>query len=171
MGHTYATWLPGDPRGFRTKRHRAHVDGDYKSPPPRGKYDGLQQYSKSIMKRPPVYLNAKQRLAAVKLFVESMERREIEVVVASIDSIHFHVLARIADRRADFWTGVAKRETSHYMKTAGIGIVGGLWASQSKSEPIRNRAHQLATAKYIWKHRQQAAAVWFKGKVHPPTKA
>lgn len=33
MCHTYGTWLPGDPRGFRTRHHREHVEGDYKSPP------------------------------------------------------------------------------------------------------------------------------------------
>ena len=27
------------------------MDGDYKSPPPKGKYDALFEYSKSLMKR------------------------------------------------------------------------------------------------------------------------
>jgi hypothetical protein len=35
---TYGAWLYGDERGFRTRHHREHVDGDYKSPPPRGLY-------------------------------------------------------------------------------------------------------------------------------------
>jgi hypothetical protein len=26
---TYGGWLHGDPRGFRTRHHRAHVEGDY----------------------------------------------------------------------------------------------------------------------------------------------
>jgi hypothetical protein len=34
-GSTYGAWLPGDPRGFRTRHHRQHVEGDYKDPPPR----------------------------------------------------------------------------------------------------------------------------------------
>jgi hypothetical protein len=33
MGHTYGTWLPGDPKGFRTRHHREHIEGDYKKPP------------------------------------------------------------------------------------------------------------------------------------------
>src|SRR3954468_9029001 len=33
MGNTYGTWLPGDPRGFRTRLHREHVEGDYRNPP------------------------------------------------------------------------------------------------------------------------------------------
>src|SRR5690349_5207107 len=39
--HTYGTWLRGDPRGWRSRNHREHVDGDYKHPPSNGKYDPL----------------------------------------------------------------------------------------------------------------------------------
>ena len=35
---TYGAWLPGDPRGFRTRHHREHVPGDYKAPPPVGMF-------------------------------------------------------------------------------------------------------------------------------------
>ena len=40
---TYGSWLPGDPRGFRTRHHRDHVDGDYKSPPPPGIYEHFHE--------------------------------------------------------------------------------------------------------------------------------
>lgn len=30
---TYGSWLPGDLRGFRTRDHREHVEGDYRPPP------------------------------------------------------------------------------------------------------------------------------------------
>ena len=29
--HTYGTWLRGDPRGWRARHHREHVDGDYRN--------------------------------------------------------------------------------------------------------------------------------------------
>jgi hypothetical protein len=32
---TYGAWLDGDARGFRTRHHREHVEGDYKNPPPK----------------------------------------------------------------------------------------------------------------------------------------
>ena len=35
--HTYGAWLAGDARGFRTRHHREHVEGDYKHPPPAGR--------------------------------------------------------------------------------------------------------------------------------------
>jgi hypothetical protein len=171
MGHTYGAWLPGDPRGFRTFHHRQHVDGDYKSPPPKGKYGQLHQYSKSVMKREPIYLNLEQRKLAVRFLVESLQRREIEVVSACVDSVHFHILARITDCRADHWLGVAKRETSTYMKRDGMCEPGGVWGRGGKCQPIRDRAHQLSTVKYILGHRSKGAAVWFREKVLPPVKA
>ncbi|HEX3314753.1 MAG TPA: hypothetical protein VHR72_07680 [Gemmataceae bacterium] len=29
---TYGSWLPGNPRGFRSRKHRIHSSGDYKNP-------------------------------------------------------------------------------------------------------------------------------------------
>src|SRR5213083_3044797 len=52
--HTYGQWLRGDPRGWRARNHREHVDGDYKHPPPKGKYDQLFAQSKALLKRDPV---------------------------------------------------------------------------------------------------------------------
>ena len=49
--HTYGAWLYGDPRGFRTRHHREHVEGDYKNPPPKGKYDRQYQRSKKLLKQ------------------------------------------------------------------------------------------------------------------------
>jgi REP element-mobilizing transposase RayT len=171
IGHTYGTWLPGDPRGFRTLHHRQHITGDYKSPPPKGKYSQLRQYSKSVMKRDPIYLNRDQRQLATRFLVESLQRREIEVVSACTDSLHFHILAKIIDNRPDHWMGIAKRETSRYIKDAGMGYPGGLWGARGKSQPIKNRAHQLSTVKYILNHRTKGASVWFRGKLLPPIKA
>ena len=58
------------------------------------------------MKREPIYLNRDQRQIAVQFLVESLHKREIEVISSCVDSIHFHVIARIADRRADHWMGI-----------------------------------------------------------------
>ncbi len=53
---TYGSWLPGDPRGFRTRGHRLHVDGDYRNPPPKGKYTGLHAHAKSSLVKPAVVI-------------------------------------------------------------------------------------------------------------------
>src|SRR5438093_6803654 len=58
---TYGAWLYGDPRGFRTRHHREHVEGDYKNPPPPGTYDDKFQRSKESLKQPRVILTPKWR--------------------------------------------------------------------------------------------------------------
>ena len=45
---TLGSWLPGDPRGFRTREHKVHSSGDYKKPPPNGEHAELFKYSKEI---------------------------------------------------------------------------------------------------------------------------
>src|SRR6188508_1399655 len=79
MCHTYGTWLPGHPKGFRTRHHREHVDGDYKNPPPKGKYDKLWKRSRELMKRDPVYLTPEQRERAVAEFVRAFKKWGIEL--------------------------------------------------------------------------------------------
>ena len=43
---TYGSWLYGDERGFRTRGHREHVEGDYKRPPTAGLYRHKAQRSR-----------------------------------------------------------------------------------------------------------------------------
>src|SRR5436190_14693419 len=59
--HTYGAWLYGDPRGFRTRRHREYVEGDYKNPPPPGKYADEYERSKESLKQEPVRLTPEFR--------------------------------------------------------------------------------------------------------------
>ncbi|MGA2498375.1 MAG: hypothetical protein ABSH20_11575 [Tepidisphaeraceae bacterium] len=77
MGNTYGTWLYGDPRGFRTRHHREHIPYDYKHPPPPGLYKEKYERSQRLMPRPPVFLSPEQRCLAVKFFVASLQKNQI----------------------------------------------------------------------------------------------
>ena len=91
-GNTYGTWLPGDPRGWREKRHKRHVDGDYKNPPPKGSGDALQRHASSLLKQPPVHLDPVQRELAGRALAEMLVRQEVELLAISLDSVHYHLL-------------------------------------------------------------------------------
>lgn len=160
MGNTYGTWLPGDPRGFRTKHHKEHVEGDYKNPPDEN-YNQRFHKSKDLMKRDPVYLTTQQRARAVEEFVKSLQKRKIELVVMAIDRIHFHLLARFPDHNPRKWVGIAKKESSHYLKQQNLAPIGGLWATRFEVIPIADRSHQLWTVPYILNHKKKGAATWF----------
>ncbi len=160
MCHTYGTWLPGDPRGFRTRHHREHVEGDYKNPPTPGQYERLLERSKQLMKREPVFLTVEQRRRAVDMIAESLLKRDIELLIAAVDRVHLHLLARFPDYNPRHWVGLAKKESSAYMKQEGLAPIGGLWATRCKAEPIKDRAHQLNTFRYLLEHRLKGAEIW-----------
>lgn len=157
-GNTYGTWLPGDPRGFRTRHHRFHVDGDYKKPPPAGVHDKQLIRSRRIMKKNAVQLNPRQRDVAVQAFVEKLLGDDVDLIAMAINDHHFHLLARFRDHRPKHWIGRAKMHAS--MLLSDFDLPGKVWAAGCRTLPIRDRSHQLNVFNYILKHRRQGAAVW-----------
>lgn len=64
---TRSSWLPGSPRGWRSRNHKRHSSGDYKKPPPPDEHEGLREY---VEKR------AQVRRGKVRLVQESRPSRE-----------------------------------------------------------------------------------------------
>lgn len=159
MGHTYGTWLPGDPRSFRTRHHRKHIEGDYRNRPPKGKYEAFHEHAKRSMKCEAVILLVEQRIAIVRLMVESLRRRNFEIPIASLTDIHFHILGKFPDHNPRHWIGIAKKESSHHAKQQNQAPAGGLWAVRTKSIPINSRAHQINTAKYLYDHLDEGSGL------------
>ncbi len=166
-GHTYGSWLRGDPRGWRARHHREHVDGDYKNPPPRGTYDTLHARSKKLMKRAPVALTPQARRLACDVFAEALTFHRLEPLAISVDGRHYHVLARFRDDRPRHWIGIAKTRSARALSDAGLVPRGGVWAVRCKCLPINDRPHQVTVFKYILKHGHKGAAVWSFDRVKP----
>lgn len=157
-GNTYGTWLPGVPRGFRTRHHREHVDGDYKKPPPSGKYDTRHQRAKEKLAQPPVYLSLEQRRVAVLSMADKLLRDQVELIALAVNDHHYHLLARFADRRPKHWIGRAKMHAS--MELRSFGLPGRVWAAGCRTLPITDGQHQANVFNYILKHIRQGAFVW-----------
>lgn len=167
MGHTFGTWLPGSKKGFRTRHHRLHVEGDYKNPPPPGTCDVLYNHVKANMTRDPVYLNKHQQQLVLKFLVESLQRRGIPLRIVEVDRVHFHLLIQLHDRNPRKWVGIAKKESSHYLKLAGCGFDGGIWAVRGKEVPIENENYWGRTVPYIRNHVREEAVVWEEEQLMP----
>jgi hypothetical protein len=158
---TYGTWLRGDRRGWRARHHREHCDGDYKNPPPKGKFDKLLELSKRLMKRDPVHIDAEVRAIVAEEFVFRLQRDGLEVIIVAFDDHHLHALVRVADHRVRHYVGLAKKHTSHILRQLNLAPDGGgIWAKRCKVIPVRDRAHQLNVAAYILKHEKLGAAIW-----------
>src|ERR1700722_15749717 len=159
--HTYGSWLRGDPRGWRARHHREHVDGDYKRPPPKGIYDELHAHSKSLMTREAVRINVDLRQTVVDAIVDKLLGDGIEIIVASLDGNHLHLLVRFRDHQPRHWVGRAKKHASHFLRQNGLrDEEGGLWGKRSKIESIKDRRHQLNSFRYILYHQDRGAAIW-----------
>lgn len=165
MANTYGTWLPGDPRGFRTRDHREHVDGDYKQPPPAGKYDGLHAAVQGNMARMPVVLTQQARPVALSAIIEAMGFHGIELLCAAVSAEHLHLLSRFGPRDGvpdppRHYLGIAKKQSAKALVAANLAEPGGVWARKGKIVPITGRAHQVNVFRYILRHEPQGAAVW-----------
>jgi hypothetical protein len=161
VSHVYGSWLRGDPSGWRSKNYREHVEGDYRNPPAKGKYEIIFERSRGLMKRDPVSVQTGLRGFVVEAVVEKLQRDEIEVLVASVDAKHLHVLGRFRDHEPRNWLGIAKKHASHLLRQEGLRTEqGGLWAKRSRAQPVRDRAHQLSVFGYILRHGEKGAAVW-----------
>jgi REP element-mobilizing transposase RayT len=97
----------------------------------------------------------------VESIVEKLQRDEIEVICASVDGKHLHILARFPDHNPRHWVGRAKKHASHLLRQEGLRTEeGGLWAKRSHPEPIRDRSHQVSIFGYILRHKTKSDATW-----------
>lgn len=174
---TYGAWLPGDPRAFRTRKHREHVEGDYKSPPPKGVYEQRHQQSQDRMKRDAVSLSEAMRCLVLDEIVQSAEKHRVELLAISVSAMHFHLLGKFSMHRRKptlderglqtssiddpvrHIVGQFKQWSSKRLIRDGLADAG-LWGKRGKIVPIKDRRHQINTFKYICKHRQEGAALW-----------
>src|SRR5947209_1153828 len=165
---TYGAWLYGDPRGFRTRHHREHVEGDYKNPPPPGKYADKEARSRRLLKQPPVVIPAEWRQKIGEPLRDKLRTLGAMVLCVSVSGQHAHLLAKMPPGRIPRkWVGQAKKHAKFLANEAGW--TGKLWAVGSKPEPVNDRKHQLNVFNYILRHAEQGAWVWdFRTEQQPP---
>ncbi len=155
---TYGSWLPGDPRGFRTRRHRLHVDGDYKTPPPQGKFDAILERSREQMKYDETLIATNGRPVVCNALRQNLEKQGSTVACLAIGGHHGHILCKLPPTEQWTWIGNAKRHAWYEWRT----VAGNrkLWAKKGKSDPIKDRQHQLNVYYYILRHESEGAYVW-----------
>jgi hypothetical protein len=155
---TYGAWLDGDLRGFRTRHHREHVEGDYKNPPPPELYADRRQHSRESLKNPPVSLEPSWRPIIGQALVERFQGLGGFVLCAAMARQHGHVLGKLPCGVARAWTGLAKKHAWFVARDAGWQ--GKLWGIRSKNIAVRDREHQLNVYRYILGHAEEGAWVW-----------
>jgi hypothetical protein len=155
---TYGAWLDGDARGFRTRHHREHVEGDYKNPPPPGKYADRERRSRESLKQEPVVLSKDLRPIVGAAPRERFEELGAMVLCVSVGGQHIHILVKTLGGAARDWSGLAKAHAWHIARRHGWRKK--LWAKRGKFKPVRDRQHQLNVYHYILSHATEGAWVW-----------
>jgi hypothetical protein len=155
---TYGAWLPGDPRGFRTRHHREDVQGDYKNPPPADRYRAKAAWSRFLMKQPPVVVPENLREVIGELMLARLQRCGALVVCIAVAGQHVHFLTKMPKPRVRHWTGLAKKHVTFELRHHGWQ--GKLWGVRCKVVPILDRRHQINVFNYILRHREEGAWVW-----------
>jgi hypothetical protein len=157
-GNTYGTWLRGDPRGWRSRHHREHVDGDYKNPPTENFAPQFRKSQKLLVK-PPVLLTKAQTRIAGAAMVQRMLAANIELLSLSLDDHHFHLVARFPDHQPKRFIGYAKQRAAHEL-VQRCELTAPVWAKGCRCLPVAARAHQVRSVNYDIEHGRDGAFVW-----------
>jgi len=153
---TYSSWLPGDPRGFRSRDHRIHSSGHHRAPPPKGEHEALHHHAKQLSGK-AVKLTRQQRSCVGPQMLQNFLSRGNRVLAISVSALHVHILIQLPQSSVKREIGYAKRQASFALRGQ---IKGRLWARDCGIKPIKNRSHHQQTYRYILDHEQEDAWVW-----------
>jgi hypothetical protein len=162
---TYGAWLPGDARGFRTRDHRDHVDGDYKRPPEAGVYERFHDKNRASQKYPLVSFTPIQRNFVMQAIHERLALFGDPVAIVAVNARHAHLLLKLPPAETRHRVGMIKRHVTFSLRK--LQWSGPVWAGGAKFVPIRDRQHQLNAYQYIADHIEEGGAVWKHGDPPP----
>jgi REP element-mobilizing transposase RayT len=153
---TVNSWLPGDPRGFRTWRHKVHSSGDYRDLPPAGEHAGLFARSKQIS-GDPVILADDLRETVGKAILQKLEKLQYQVLVLAVAGMHCHFLAELPDdlKAIRSIVGQCKTVSSHAIRER---LPGRVWARDGSYKPVDTPEYQRNVFQYILD--QEGAWTW-----------
>lgn len=154
----YGNWLPGDPRGWRSRNHRRHSSGDYKNPPPANEHRGLYERTRSQVTH-SVNLSREQRESIGERIIEFFDMRDERLLCLAVAATHTHLLCELPpdDRQQRRVIGSMKSSISRTFREKARSK---LWAGGGRYIPIRDRQHQRQTYAYIMQHASQGAWTW-----------
>ncbi len=155
---TLNSWLPGDPRGWRSKKHRKHSSGDYKNPPPPGEHAGIFRHSQKISDD-PVCIPRNARKLACMTIVEELEDKGYRVLMVGVGAVHAHILVELPDDvvRVKTIVGDCKRKSSHAIRDI---LPGRIWAHGGRFDRVEDEEHHRNVYGYILEHIDEGAYVW-----------
>ena len=156
--NTHSSWLLGDARGFRSRRHRIHSSGDYRRPPPKGEHEGLYRYQVGKF-GPEIHIDCDLRPTIGRTLLQQLERCGHEVLAVAATKAHVHLLVELPDNivRVKGIIGEAKRHASRSVKAQ---LPGTIWARGGTFKRVNSYNHQRSAYEYILYDQGDGAWTW-----------
>jgi hypothetical protein len=156
--NTRCSWLHGDLRGFRNRKHRIHSSGDYRSPPPPEEHAGLRKYHQRRSGE-PIRIPPPARGRAGLAFVRRLRKEEHRVLAVAVSGEHLHALVELPDDPAQIRLiiGRCKCAATEAMKPA---LSGRVWAEGGEFKPVDERDYERNVYGYILTKQGRTAWTW-----------
>jgi REP element-mobilizing transposase RayT len=152
------SWLHGDQRGFRSRRHRIHSSGDYKDPPPDGEHEGLWAFHVGRSGK-GIHFILEARITIIAMFVLKMRSLGYRIIACSVGKEHLHCLVELSrsykeSRRA---VGKCKQRASHAVRKL---LPGNIWSEGGQFKKIKDLGHFHNSYGYIREKQEAGTVVW-----------
>ena len=156
--NTHSSWLHGDARGFRSRRHRIHSSGDYKHPPPKGEHEGLYRYQVG-KSAPEIHIDSDLRPTIGRSLLQQLQGSDHEVLAIAVTKVHAHLLVELPDNIVTVKriVGEAKRHASRSVKAQ---LPGTIWARGGTFKRVNSHSHQRSAYEYILYDQGADAWTW-----------
>jgi REP element-mobilizing transposase RayT len=157
----YGSWLPGDPRGFRTYHKRQTVpsperyaDEDEVPYEPK-RYIPLYSHSASKSSG-EVKLNWEQMKAACDVIVQTAVALGVRGTVAVLPQ-HVHIVVEMPEEiTTGFFCNRVKSKSS--LRLSDYGLKGKVWARRYHAKRI-SEEKVIEARRYVQSHRQEGAVI------------
>jgi hypothetical protein len=161
---TYGSWLPGDPRGFRTWRRREYV------PPTYGKaqsgeriydpaaYTERLDESRSRLTSTAVSLTVHERREACSALVVEIAAVRIVPAILAVAKHHAHLISQFGDLEIRPTVGRLKAAATRSMKDPSFDPPS-VWAKGCHMESLNSENDFVAAYQYVEQHGAQGAVI------------
>jgi REP element-mobilizing transposase RayT len=156
--NTHCSWLPGDPRGFRNRKHRIHSSGNYRNPPPPDEHAGLYQYNLERSAKAVCIPHALRSIVGTTI-VQLLSDLGHRILAISVSGMHTHMLVELPRDPGEqrLVIGQCKNRSSRAIKRQ---LPGCVWARAGTFKPIKDRNHHRRAFRYILDQQGEGAWTW-----------
>ncbi len=149
-------WIPGDARGFRNRKRRAHSSGNIDHPPEVWEHRGLRERN-ALASENAIELEFVHCALVGEALINKLRANGSRIGALTVSPTHCHALVEVGHGDAVKLFGKAKQLASHRLRSVHPGK---LWGASSHVVRMKDDAQIETVRRYILAHRDEGAWVW-----------